>query len=89
MGAVKNAFKEGFGGTLGSLSAMSIFGLVIVLGIWLVMRSRAKPESGKERNTPLMVIGIILVVVGSLPFAPLLGLQMLPNIFSSMDISNL
>lgn len=83
MGAVKNAFKQGFGGTLGSLSAMAIFGLLVVLGIWLVMSSRAKPEVGKETNTPLMILGIVLVVVGSLPFAPFLGIQMLPDLFSS------
>jgi hypothetical protein len=83
MGAVKNAFKEGFGGTLGSLSAMAIFGVLVVLGIWLVMSSRAKPQDGKQRNTPLMILGIVLVVVGSLPFAPLLGIQMLPSLLNS------
>jgi hypothetical protein len=83
MASVKNAFKEGFGGTLGSLSAMAIFGLLVVLGLWLVMTSRAKPDVGKERNTSLMILGIVLVVVGSLPFAPLLGIQMLPDLFSS------
>ena len=86
MGAkIKNAFKEGFGGTLGSLAAMSIFGLLVILGLWLVMSSRANPEKGKERNTPLMILGIVLIVVGSLPFAPFLGIQMLPDILSGSN----
>jgi hypothetical protein len=80
MGAVKNSFKEGFGGTLGSFSAMAIFGLVVVIGIVLIMKARA--QENKPRNTPLMMTGIVLLVLGSLPFAPLVGISILPNLLN-------
>ena len=79
---VGNSFKAGFGGTLGSLGAMSVFGILVVIGIWLVMTSKADPSKGKERNTLLLGLGVGLIIIGSLPFAPLLGLDALGNVLS-------
>lgn len=77
MGWLINGIKSGFASSLGSLGAMAVFGLFIVLGIWLFVTSRADPKTGKEKNTPLMVLGIVFLVIGSLPFLPLLGIQVL------------
>jgi len=81
MGWFTNSFKAGFAGSLGSLAAMAIFGALVVLGIVLLKASAPKPAENKPRNTVLMVLGIILIVVGCLPFAPLLGLDALGGLF--------
>ena len=74
-----NYFKAGFAGSMGSLAAMAVFGAVVMLGILLLMASKPKPEENKPRNTVLMVLGIALIVVGCLPFAPFIGLDALFN----------
>ena len=85
MGAVKNAFFQGFGGTLGSFAAMALFGVLVMIGIALVYFARADPKTDKERNTPLLVTGVILIVLGSLPLAPVLGIQALGDVFSGQE----
>ena len=82
MGLVGNSMKAGFGGTLGSLGAMSVFGILVVVGIWLVMSSKADPQQGKERNNLRLGLGVALIIIGSLPFAPLLGLDALSGVLS-------
>lgn len=77
MGWFVNGVKSGFSSSIGSLGAMAVFGLFILIGIWLLMVSRADPKTGKQKNTPLMVLAIAFLVIGSLPFLPLLGIQVL------------
>jgi ABC-type amino acid transport system permease subunit len=66
--------KFGFQSTMGSLSAMALLGLVAVVGIFMVAKSR-DPETG-ETNTPLMVSGFALIVSTALPMLPYIGLGM-------------
>ena len=65
-------FMFGLESTFGSLGAMSILGLLAVIGIVLIYKSK-DPKTG-ERNMPMFVIGAILVVLSSLSFLPVFGL---------------
>ena len=62
----------GFDSTFGSLGAMSILGLIAVVGILLIYKSK-DPKTG-ERNMPMFIIGAIMVVLTSLSFLPVFGL---------------
>ena len=65
-------FMFGFDSTFGSLGAMSILGLIAVVGILLIYKSK-DPKTG-ERNMPMFIIGAIMVVLTSLSFLPVFGL---------------
>lgn len=73
--------KEGFFGTIGSFGAMALFGIIIMLGIWLVMLGKADPAKKKDSNAMLMSVGIALVILGSLPLLPFLGITFLSSLF--------
>lgn len=59
---------------MGSFGAMASIGLIAVIGIMMIMASRNK-ETG-ERNTPLFVSGVVLIVSTALPLLPYFGLSL-------------
>jgi hypothetical protein len=83
MTTARRAIKDGFFGGIGSLGAMASFGLLVALGLWLAFLGRGDPQNGRDRNTFLFTVGVLLVVLGSLPFLPLLGLSVLGSAFES------
>lgn len=83
MGAVKNAAAFGFGASLGSYGALALPGLLAGLGILLIWLGKPNKTKGKNRNMVLTVLGIILIVLVSLPYLPIIGISMLPDLLSS------
>lgn len=77
----RQAIKEGFFGGIGSLGAMASFGLLVALGLWLAFLGRGDPERGRDRNAFLFSLGVALIVLGSLPLLPLLGINFLAAAF--------
>lgn len=73
--------KEGFFGGIGSLGAMAAFGILVLLGFWLIMLGRGDPKTGRDRNTFLFSVGVALILLGSLPLLPLLGINLLASAF--------
>jgi hypothetical protein len=71
---VSNAVRFGFDSTLGSFGALALSGLVAVLGIWLVVKSR-DPTTGKRNNT-MFAIGLAIIVSTALPMLPYFGLSL-------------
>jgi predicted membrane channel-forming protein YqfA (hemolysin III family) len=67
--------KFGFQSTIGSFAAMAIPGIIALIGILMVLKSKNK-ETG-ERNNALFYIGIVLVVLAALPALPYFGLSFL------------
>lgn len=70
-----DAAKAGFGGMVG----IAAWGLIVLVGIVLMLANREPAQDGGRRA--LFWAGVALVVVGSLPFLPLLGVQMLADEF--------
>ena len=64
----------GFFSTLGGFGAMALMGLLALVGIVMVMSS--KDSKTGERNTPLLVSGIVLIVIAALPVLPYFGLSL-------------
>ena len=83
MTTARRAIKDGFFGGIGSLGAMASFGLLVALGLWLAFLGRGDPQNGRDRNTFLFTVGVLLVVLGSLPLLPLLGISFLESAFES------
>jgi hypothetical protein len=75
------AFKDGFFGSLGSFGAMASFGMLVLLGVWLVYLGKGDPAQGRDKNTFLFSVGVALIVLGSLPLLPLLGITFLASAF--------
>jgi len=67
-----NAAKAGFGGVIG----VAAWGLIVLAGIVLMLANR-----GNEQRRALFWVGVALVVIGSLPYLPLLGIQLLADEF--------
>jgi type II secretory pathway component PulF len=74
---VKNAATVGFGATLGSYGATALFGIIMLLGVLLYRSAEPDPAQNREENMALKIAGIGLIVVGSIPVLPLLGIHML------------
>lgn len=72
---MSSAFAFGFQSTLGSFAASAIAGIVVMIGILLIVKSK-DPET-EERNTVMFSLGIAMVIVGALPFLPIFGLSLL------------
>lgn len=81
MPTARQSIKDGFFGGIGSLGAMASFGLLVALGLWLAFLGRGDPEAGRDRNRFLFTVGVLLVVLGSLPLLPLLGITFLASAF--------
>lgn len=70
----QNYLQFGFLSTLGGFGATALVGLLALVGIIMVMKSKDS-ETG-ERNTPLMASGIVLIVLAALPVLPYFGLSL-------------
>ncbi len=83
MPTARQSIKDGFFGSIGSFGAMASFGMLVALGLWLAFLGRGDPQTGRDKNTFLFSLGVALIVLGSLPLLPLLGINFLAAAFES------